>query len=530
MSFVDENHDIVVANENRIQFDFMAKFRIHFKAILLLFYVLSICATTFYLALKKIRNENVDESLLSGRFWVLTDSHVDESYRIDGDPETYCHEKLSTNSTDFARKYGHPHCNPPKELLISALRAARQFDSSVDFLIWMGDATSHQFGQNDSTLLVNFHLAKQLRKYFPQTPIFPVLGNHDIVLPTDPKRRFEEFYHHTNFSLLLTDEKTQQTFLRGGYYSYRYRPKNGNDGRLLRFVTLNTGMFEPRNVKYFDPDEGLKQIEWFNRTMAEAFHLNDRVFLLSHTPFGINENLLYRYYPLNYEQKLLSIIDRFSSSIVMCFTGHRHQDIIRLYSSRNTTLGILSHPAISPISWLTNPSIRRYFYNRTSFDLIDYEQFSLNLIETERTKKDQWKLAYRFSSWYQQSKTLTSETLLQLIYLIRTDSFYLQRFLLLKHSAETTTLTNQKILQTLCALTLFNFDDLIICTKKLQGELNFVTTLNNSFEFDVHQREELLQYRRIYRRVATFLFLFSVLFLFFVFRICRTSKFSCRRN
>ena len=277
---------------------------------------------------------------------------------------------------------------------------------------------------------------------------------------------------------------------------------------------------------------------WFEQTMADAFHRNDRVLLLSHTPFGINENLHYRLFSIEHERKLLSVIDRYSSQIIMCLTGHLHQDMIRLYLTEKSTLGILSHPAISPISWLTNPSIRRYSYSRTSFDLIDYDQYALNLMETKQSNEARWKFTYRFSSWYQQSQSLSSDTLLRLVYLIRTDPFYLRRFLLLKHSAQTTTLTNQKILHTLCALTMFNFDEMILCTRTLQREKFFssnVTTMNNSLEFDVHRKEQLWQYRRMYRRIAPILFSLLLVLSFLIqrsFRRCFSSpltKFPYRR-
>ena len=159
--------------------------------------------------------------------------------------------------------------------------------------------------------------------------------------------------------------------------------------------------------------------------MADAHKLNDRILILAHVPFGINENLLYRFYDIPYEQKLLSIINKYSSHIIMCLSAHRHQDIFRVYSTSTTKMGILGHPSISPIGSLTKPSIRKYSYNRKSLMLTDYEQYSLNIIEADRTQKDQWTLSYRFSSWYHQSKELTSETLFKLVYLVRRNSFYL---------------------------------------------------------------------------------------------------------
>jgi hypothetical protein len=264
--------------------------------------------------------------------------------------------------------------------------------------------------------------------------------------------------------------------------------------------------------------------------MSDAYTLNDRVLLLVHAPFGINEDWLYRFYEIQYEQRLLSIIDKYSSNIVMCLCGHRHHDTIRVYSSSNVTMGILAHSSISPFLRLSKPSIRKYSYNKKSVMLTDYEQYSLNMIEAERTQKEEWSLSYRFSSWYHQPKELTSESLSQLVYLIRKNSYYLKRFLLIKHQAEDRIFTNHQIIQTLCSLTLFNFDEFIFCVRILNnqnvqyGNISF----NNSLENNVYMNEQLIEYRIIYKRVAICLFIFIVITSWSIHQIYL--KFSYKMN
>ena len=247
--------------------------------------------------------------------------------------------------------------------------------------------------------------------------------------------------------------------------------------------------------------------------MSDVYQLNDRVLLLLHTPFGINEYYLYKFYDIKYEQKLLPIIEKYSSHIIMCLTAHRHHDLFRIYSSLNTTMGILGHPSINPMSYLTQPSIRKYSYNRKSLILKDYEQYSLNIIESEHTQKDYWKLSYRFSSWYYQSNELTSKTLFHLIYLIRTNYFYLKRFLITKHNAEKIILNQHQIIKTLCAVTLFNFDELMLCTRILRKKttMNYnQIIINGGLDTDLFINEQLNEYKIIYRRVAISLFILIV--------------------
>ena len=197
----------------------------------------------------------------------------------------------------------------------------------------------------------------------------------------------------------------------------------------------------------------------------------------------------------------------------MCLSGHRHQDVFRVYSSFNQTVGILGHPSISPIGYLSQPSIRKYSYNRKLLILTDYEQYTMNLIEAGRTNKDEWKFSYRFSSWYRQNKSITSESLYQLVQLVRRDPFYLKRFLLTKHQTEQSKLTNHSIIQTLCALTLFNFDEFLLCTRALVKKNIYYPnfSINNSLEINVLINEQLIEYRMLYQSVAICLFIVIVI-------------------
>lgn len=247
--------------------------------------------------------------------------------------------------------------------------------------------------------------------------------------------------------------------------------------------------------------------------MSDAFHQNDRVLLLTHLPFGIDEILITRFYVLFFEQKLFSIIEKYSQNIIMCLTGHRHVDTFRVYSNRNTIMGIISHPSISPLDFFSDPSIRHYTYDRKSLILIDYDQYILNLIEAERTQIDQWTLAYRFSSWYHQTDVLTSENLRKLIDLIYNDFYYLKRFLITEHYRERLILTPQKIRQTLCSLIFYHFDEFIYCTKYLQANhwLTQSMTVNYSFEINGIINEQLNQTNIFIRNLFMISFLSIVI-------------------
>lgn len=255
-------------------------------------------------------------------------------------------------------------------------------------------------------------------------------------------------------------------------------------------------------------------VRWFNKTMFEAFNNHDRILLLAHVPFGIDELVLTKFYNNEYQDKLLSIINQYSKNIIMCFSAHRHQDTFGVYSTSQTTMGILAHPSITPRDFYSEPSIRYYSYNRKSLILNDYEQYILNLIKTERTKIDEWILSYRFSSWYHQTEGLTSEHLLQLVYLIGNNTFYLKRFLLPHYYRKTLILTKEKIIQTLCSLLLFNFDEFMNCTKTLPNkQFEYKTIIMNySLESNVLRNEQFNEDRYFYPYMTIVLMTLCIVF------------------
>jgi hypothetical protein len=51
-------------------------------------------------------------------------------------------------------------------------------------------------------------------------------------------------------------------FILGGYYSIRHQTLKGNNQINLRFVALNTAMFQQQYADHFDSNEPLQQIEY----------------------------------------------------------------------------------------------------------------------------------------------------------------------------------------------------------------------------------------------------------------------------
>jgi len=58
-------------------------------------------------------------------------------------------------------------------------------------------------------------------------------------------------------------------YILGGYYSIRYQSfglNNHKEKSFLRFVILNSAMFQPDYVEFFDTNEAIDQISYVKRT------------------------------------------------------------------------------------------------------------------------------------------------------------------------------------------------------------------------------------------------------------------------
>ncbi|CAF1489134.1 unnamed protein product, partial [Didymodactylos carnosus] len=309
--------------------------------------------------------------------------------------------------------------------------------------------------------------------------------NHDIVLSTPKPGRFQKFFDNARFDLLIKDEEARKTFVEGGYYSILF---STTVGHTLRFIVLNTNQFLPHMMQYFEVDDGKKQMDWFNKTIADADRNNEKVLLLLHVPPGINEDLLYRFLDLHYEQLLLSIIENYSHRIILCLAGHRHQDMFRVYKNKFVILG---QPSLSPINSLTHPSIRHFSYDRYQLTINDYSQYALNLDNAFKSNIAHWQLMYTFSSWFNtKASSISINVLSKLVKLIKNDDeYYVKKFLLAKYHARQINASSHFLSVQICALTHLSFDEFLICIhkRKQNSKINYQISFSYSRDKNVYQ-------------------------------------------
>ncbi|GBM41306.1 Acid sphingomyelinase-like phosphodiesterase 3b, partial [Araneus ventricosus] len=134
---------------------------------------------------------------ISGYFWHITDTHVDQNYSRTGNAQNMCHEDLNiseskANNVSDNGLYGNYLCDSPQYLINATVLSMKYIQSTPDFIIWTGDNLAHIEDLDvgwDITLESIRNTTLLLTSTFPNVPILPSIGNHDSfppnILPTD---------------------------------------------------------------------------------------------------------------------------------------------------------------------------------------------------------------------------------------------------------------------------------------------------------------------------------------------------------
>lgn len=133
-----------------------------------------------------------------------------------------CHEPTGGPARDPAGKFGDGRCDSPRALVDSLLnRAAKE---EIDWILWTGDDIPHLTDQDlnrEWVLDTVTELTSDIATYWPNKPVVPVLGNHDMYpahhLPGGPSWIYERLSSDVLWGQWLSDEALS-TFRKGGFY------------------------------------------------------------------------------------------------------------------------------------------------------------------------------------------------------------------------------------------------------------------------------------------------------------------------
>ncbi|XP_071518802.1 acid sphingomyelinase-like phosphodiesterase 3b isoform X1 [Panulirus ornatus] len=336
------------------------------------------------------KSDNVQYSdAYEGTFWQITDIHWDLQYSENGDPSKMCHKNSISDSHNGV--YGNYRCDSPWPLVKSAIETMAEINNAPDFILWTGDNAPHTNDpQPDFSVIFNTisNITGEIRTTFQESvPILPVLGNHDAYPKDDFPVAGEEFYGlyltKGGWSAILP-EKAQEEFKKGGYYGYEL-PTG------ITVLVVNTNLYYAFNELGVNASDPCEQFAWLRKRLQMAQETNSKVIIAAHAPPGYFERFpAIPFFNATYNDAYVDLLNEFGMVIMAQIYGHEHTDSFRLFSTSKGDVQSVAFLAPSLTPWYPspvpggtaiNPSLRLYYYNKSS--LLDYTQYHLNLTLTD---------------------------------------------------------------------------------------------------------------------------------------------------
>src|SRR3989442_127490 len=320
----------------------------------------------------------------TGRIVSISDIHFDPFY----DPSLLSaligsdHGKWQAIfSRSSVQGYGSNKADTNYVLFNSALQNIYRQVARPDFIIISGDFLAHDFQEDyakysgtSDPKAVNRFITKtiafvtwMIEKQFPQTPVYPALGNNDSYCgdyAVEPGGQFLGATART-WKTLLKHRASINSFMRTfpamGSYSI-LAPHNKNH----RVVVLNATFFSNKYKNSCgDPkaDPARDEMKWLAAELKKADAAREKVWLVYHIPPGIDGFAslektakqksfhLDAIWQTDHNTQFINLIKQYSTLIVASFAGHIHMDSFELVPSSANSAAAFVHitPAISPL-------------------------------------------------------------------------------------------------------------------------------------------------------------------------------------
>ncbi|KAL7388155.1 hypothetical protein ABVT39_008340 [Epinephelus coioides] len=334
----------------------------------------------------------------TGRFWHITDLHLDPTYNLAPDPTKVCYSSKGAPAKD-AGLFGDFLCDSPYRLIQSAFMHMATLTQPEDFIIWTGDSPPHVHVDElstDTVIQVISNMTQTIRQHFPNLTVFPALGNHDY-WPQDQMLTTTNAIYKAAAQLWKPWLQTEAllTLSQGGFYSQLVKPG-------LRLLSLNTILYYGPNKVTRNMTDPAGQFEWLEKTLEKAAQSQEKVYIIAHVPVGylpfVRNTTAVRE---SHNERLVSIFRQYSDVIAGHFYGHTHRDSIMVLLDKQgkPVNSLFVSPAVTPIKavlepYSNNPGFRMYLYNPKDYTLLDIWQYYLNLTEANEKQRSDWRLEY----------------------------------------------------------------------------------------------------------------------------------------
>ena len=361
------------------------------------------CEDTYDYAIRLLKDkpnkkrEPIDTTAPTLRMLQLTDTHYDPNYRENSsiycNERLCCHEPASNYSRIRSGKFGsYINCDTSLNTLTSFAQAAKEFEP--DFIIWTGDNPEHNSAYNSSQEDV-YYTTQTIKDTIEEAfgnniTVYPVIGNHEVY-PNDlwkpgNYRIFEELAEI--YKDFFFEDQAYESFSKYGYYTELHNGTN------LRIVALNCLYCDAVNHHLLSTthEDAKAEFIWLEKVLREAEKNNEYVYILDHFPINGDFTL--------YEcsKRLRALFDRFEYTIRGYFSGHTHKEDIspvRRYFEPRPIINVnFIAPSLSTNDG-GNPSFRIYTIDSNTKNVIDYEQYRMNLTESNEKREGIWYLSHK---------------------------------------------------------------------------------------------------------------------------------------
>ena len=429
-----------------------------------------LCEDTYDYALRLLKDkpnkkkENIDTTAPTLKMVQVTDIHYDQHYVENGtiycDTPLCCHEPASQYSRIKSGKFGGAlNCDTSINTLKSFVQAA--YDLNPDFLIWTGDNAQHDAWNStqEEAYFATRTIKKEIDEVFKNSiPIYPVIGNHEVY-PNDLLASGEESIFQVYADIYkdyFLEDQAYETFSKYGYYTEKHPNTN------LRIIALNCLYCDSINYHHLSSNhtEAKKEFIWLEQVLREAESNGEYVYILDHFPINSEFTLA------ECSKRLIAIFDRFDYIIRGYFSGHNHLDDIapvRRYFEPRPIINInYIAPSLTPNGEEgLNPSFRQYIIDSNTKQVIDYEQYRLNLTEANLKGQAEWYLSYTATELFNVSDLTEREQMCS----INTEGEYIKKRYS-DNASEKQMHDKKEILKAECTITTDSYYDYFECTEQ----------------------------------------------------------------
>ena len=174
----------------------------------------------------------------------------------------------------------------------------------------------------------------------------------------------------------------------------------------LRVLNVNTNPWIGReNGKGWPAQEGddpAQMFEYMRTELSKARKNKERVILQGHIPPGYSTRSASegKTWTDQANNEVEAILANNADILVGFFHGHEHSDAFRLHRDANGAPTVMSYltPAGAPLN--QNPGFRSYTFDRKSLELVDYNQYYLDLDKANAANKMTWQLEYSAKEYF----------------------------------------------------------------------------------------------------------------------------------